>query len=144
MDREKLAAELIRDEGLRLEPYVDTVGKLTIGVGRNLADRGISKAEAEFLLETDIGLVEDVLDTWLSWWRTLSEVRQRVLANMCFNMGIAKLRGFKNTLAAMKTGDYEAAAAGMRRSLWARQVGARAERLAKMMKTGEEPGFWLG
>jgi lysozyme len=49
-----LIEQLRRDEGVRLHPYTDTVGKLTIGVGRNLADMGISDAEATVLLQNDI------------------------------------------------------------------------------------------
>ncbi len=137
MNRQKLKDQLIIDEALRLKPYRDTVGKLTIGIGRNLDDRGITRDEAMALLETDLNLVEAELDGALPWWRQMNEARQNVLANMCFNLGLSKLLGFKNTLAAMKRGDYPAAAAGMLDSLWARQVGARAQRLATIMRTGE-------
>ena len=130
-----LRAELIRDEAMKLMPYTDTVGKLTIGVGRNLTDKGISEIEAYVLLENDINEHLKLLDDNLEWWRTMSENRQRVLANMAFNMG-PKLLGFTNTLAAMKRGDYEAAAEGMSASKWAEQVGPRATRLIKMMREG--------
>ena len=132
---DKLRQELIRDEGLRLMPYTDTVGKLTIGVGRNLTDKGISHDEALLLLDSDIKEHLKLLDDNLEWWRSMSENRQRVLANMAFNMG-SKLLSFTNTLAAMKRGDYEAAAEGMAQSKWAAQVGPRAARLALMMKEG--------
>ncbi len=134
----KLTDELLRDEGLRLKPYTCTAGKLTIGVGRNLTDRGITKTEAMLMLAHDIDDCCDDLDRALPWWRTLDPVRQRVLANMCFNLGLAKLLTFKNTLAAVEAGDYLRAADGMRASLWARQVGQRAERLAQMMATGQD------
>lgn len=128
--------ELMRDEGVRLRPYRDTVGKLTIGVGRNLDDVGIDEAEAEFLLEQDIARTATTLDAHLPWWQQLDEIRQRVLLNMAFNMGIASLLGFKNTLAAMQAGKYDDAAAGMLSSKWAQQVGPRAQRLAVMMQKG--------
>ncbi len=134
--RAHLVKALILDEGARNFPYKDTVGKLTIGVGRNLDDRGLSDAEIGVLLENDIALVVDELDRHLPWWREMNDVRQRALANMCFNLGWPKLRGFVNTLAAMQRGDYQVAADGMRASLWARQVGARARRLAREMETG--------
>ncbi len=134
----KLTDELLRDEGLRLKPYACTAGKLTIGVGRNLTDRGITKTEAMLMLAHDIDDCCDDLDRALPWWRTLDPIRQRVLANMCFNLGLAKLLSFKNTLAAVEAGDYLRAADGMRASLWARQVGQRAERLAQMMATGQD------
>lgn len=136
MDRVSLKDQLILHEGMKLKPYQDTVGKTTIGVGRNLDDRGISMHEAMFLLDNDIQAVENDLDRHLPWWRSLSEARQLVLADMTFNLGIGRLLGFKNTLAAMQTGDYEAAARGMLASKWAGQVGKRAQRLARMMREG--------
>ena len=136
MNRDLLRQELIRDEGLRLKPYRCTQGKLTIGIGRNLDDNGISNEEAEILFNNDLRDVESDLDRSLTWWRMMSDARQRVLANMCFNMGLGTLLTFKNTLAAMAVGDYQKAAAGMRASLWARQVGPRADRLIKMMLEG--------
>ena len=129
-----MRAELVRDEGLRLRIYKDTVGKLTIGVGRNLDDVGISKDEAYLMLDNDIQRTSDSLDKNLPWWKTLDEVRQRVILNMAFNMGINSLLGFKNTLAAIQAGRYNDAADGMLASKWATQVGARATRLADMMR----------
>ena len=75
----------------------------------------------------------------LPWWRKLDEVRQRVLANMCFNLGIDKLLGFQNALAAMAKGVYTTAAAEMQDSLWYGQVGQRAVRLCSAMETGVMP-----
>lgn len=136
MDKKLLKDEVRRDEGERLKPYQCTAGKTTIGVGRNLDDRGITKAESDYLLENDIAVVEQDLDKALPWWRTLTDARQRVLANMCFNLGIARLLGFKNTIEFIRTGKYDQAADGMMNSLWAKQVGARATRLAEMMRKG--------
>lgn len=135
-DRAQLVADLERDEGVRPFPYTDTVGKLTIGIGRNLTDRGLSADEMEYLLQNDIDLAVDDLNRGAPWWDTLDPVRQRVLVNMCVNLGWPKLRGFVRMLAAARRGDYQAAAAAMRDSLWARQVGARAERLAQLMERG--------
>nr|WP_315384210.1 glycoside hydrolase family protein [uncultured Sphingomonas sp.] len=155
-DRAALEAELIHDEGEKLKVYRCTANKRTIGVGRNLDDVGISKAETEelgitvasackigitraqsrALLANDIDACERQLDAKLPWWRKLCDARQRVLLNMCFNLGITRLLGFKNTLAKMERGDFAGAAAGMRASLWARQVGDRDERLALMMEKG--------
>lgn len=136
MNYETMRAELIRDEGVKLKPYRDTVGKLTIGVGRNLDDVGISEAEAANLLDGDIERTARALDKALPWWRNLDDVRQRVVLNMAFNMGINSLRRFKNTLAAIQAGKYEDAATGMLASKWAQQVGQRAQRLASMMRKG--------
>lgn len=136
MDTAKLIKELRRDEGVRLKPYRDSVGKLTVGIGRNLDDVGISDAEADFLLANDIARSVADLDRALPWWRTLDEVRQRVLANMAFNVGITKLLTFKNTLRMVKDAEYGAAAEAMKASLWHRQVGPRAVRLEQMMRDG--------
>jgi lysozyme len=136
-DRASLVADLERDEGVRQFPYVDTVGKLTIGVGRNLTDRGLSPDEIRYLLQNDIDAAMDDLNRGVPWWDRLDPVRQTVLVNMCFNLGWPRLRGFVRTLAAIRRGDYIDAAAGMRDSLWATQVGARAERLAVLMESGK-------
>lgn len=136
MDRQKLINQLVIDEGKRNKPYVDTVGKTTIGVGRNLTDRGIADDEVVFLLGNDIDLITRELDARLPWWRGMCDARQNVLANMAFNMGMSSLLTFKNTLACMQTAKYAEAADGMLASKWAKQVGARADRLAKIMREG--------
>lgn len=131
-----LIAELERDEGLRLKPYQDSKGILTIGIGRNLRDRGVSREEAYHMLNNDLESVEADLDQHLPWWRSLNEVRQRVIANMCFNMGINTLLQFRHSLALIQSGDYEAAAVEMLASEWAREVGPRAQRLSNAMRDG--------
>lgn len=136
MNRDALTEQLIIDEGLRLKPYVDTVGKTTIGVGRNLTDVGISKSEAVMLLGADIDAVVVALDAKLPWWRTLSDVRQNALANMAFNLGINRLMGFANMLSALKSGDYAKAADEALNSTWARQVSQRANRIADAIRKG--------
>lgn len=137
MNRDELKKQLRRDEGSRLKPYIDSVGKMTIGVGHNLSDVGITEDVQELLLNNDIDDVEQALDNNYPWWHSMDEARQLVLANMCFNMGIHVLSGFKNTLDAMQRGDYQTAAAGMKSSKWAEQVGPRAERLILMMERGK-------
>lgn len=150
-DRATMIAELDRDEGERLKAYKDTVGKWTIGVGRNLDDvgtaplnrtvadvkaNGITAAESAQMLAHDLDRVDSDLDKHLPWWRELDPVRQRVLVNMCFNMGIGGLCGFVNTLGMIRQHRYIEASRGMLQSKWARQTGARATRLAAMMRTG--------
>ena len=126
---------LVRDEGVRLKPYKDTVGKLTVGVGRNLDDVGISYAEAMQMLMDDIAHVENQAQSF-PWYAGLTPARQAVILSMIFNMGLASFSLFKNTIAAIAAGNYEAAAAGMEGSKWSRQVGQRAARLAQIMRTG--------
>jgi lysozyme len=129
--------ELIRDEGMKLKPYKCPAGKLTIGVGRNLEANGITEREATIMLEFDIERFGYELDRAIPWWRGLDEVRQRVILNMAFNLGTAKLMDFQNTLALVRAGKWAAAADAMLQSRWAGQVGKRADRLARMMRTGE-------
>ena len=138
MNYNRLIEQLKLHEGVRDRPYKDSVGKLTIGVGRNLTDKGLKPKEIEYLLMNDIMDCIDDLNKYLPWWRQLNEVRQRVLMDMCFNLGIGGLLGFKNTLAFIQSGDYEQASQNMLSSKWASQVGQRARRLSEMMRTGQD------
>jgi lysozyme len=140
-------AELVRDEGVVLHAYEDSLGFLTIGVGRLIDKRkggGLSRAEVAMLLDNDIENKVNDLDRHLPWWNNLDDVRKRALLNVCFQIGIGDsakgtgLLGFKNTLAALKRGDYKAAAAGLRASKLYQQTPARTERRAKMIETGED------
>lgn len=137
-DRQKLIQQLRRHEGERLKPYRCSSGKLTIGVGRNLDDRGITAAESAYLLNNDIDRVWVEVESRMPWIRQLNEVRQRVLLDMAFNLGIDGLMKFRNTLATIRAGDYQKAGVMMLDSLWAKQVGNRAQRLAVMMQTGSD------
>jgi lysozyme len=138
-DLAKLRQLLILHEGIRLRPYTDTVGKLTIGVGRNLTDRGITLAEAMLLLDTDLDECLRWLRATFPWWADLSPARQAALVDLRFNLGGAGLLKFKRFLAAMEAGDYGRAAEALRASRWARQVKTRAPRVIRMVETGEWP-----
>ena len=131
-----LKQELTIDEGRRNKPYADTVGKMTIGVGRNLTDVGLSDDEIDLLLSNDINKAFAQLTSALPWVLNLSDVRQRALTNMAFNLGIKGLLGFATTLGFIKEGKYTEASESMLKSKWATQVGARAERLSLMIKEG--------
>jgi lysozyme len=133
-----LVEQLIRHEGLRLFPYLDsaTPPRITIGVGRNLTDVGISRDEAIMLLMRDIDEATADLERSFLWFAGLSEARRHALIDMRFNLGPTRFRGFRATLAALAKGDYATAAVQMRASLWARQVGKRAETLARMVEKG--------
>ena len=137
----RLIEQLRLHEGERRKPYRDTVGKLTIGIGRNLDDKGLRRDEIEYLLSNDIADARADLDRYLPWWRGLDPVRQRVLIDMAFNMGMGSpgkggLLSFVNTLSNIRQGRYAEAADMMLASKWAQQVGRRAVRLATMMRTG--------
>jgi lysozyme len=147
MNQALLEAELRRDEGVRYSIYLDSLGVPTVGCGHNVKVSPLpagwtcplTDSQVDQLLSRDIATTLAKLDKALPWWRSLDEVRQRVVANMCFNLGIGGLLGFKNTLAAMQRGSYAIAAAGMLSSKWAGQVGARAKRLAQAMESGTMP-----
>jgi len=126
-------------EGVRLRPYRDSVGKLTIGCGRNLDDRGITLEEADYLLSNDISDVWLQLVSRLPFFSRLNTVRQATLIDMAFNLGTSGLLSFGVTLAAVERGHYDEAAKAMLDSRWAQQVGRRAIRLSEMLRTGEWP-----
>ena len=126
-------------EGLELKPYLDTRGKLTIGYGRNLDDVGISIQEAETMLANDIADARKRAEQIFGWFGILDSVRQDVILNMVFNMGAAKVAHFVQMIEAIKRGDWNKAAEEMVDSAWARQVGARAIMLSKMMQLGKYP-----
>lgn len=135
MNIDRLTDQLVRDEGLRLKPYTDTVGKITIGIGRNLDDVGISESEARYLLKNDITKVVSQL-TKIEWFNGLDEVRQCAIANMAFNLGVGGLLDFKNMIDCLKCAKYKLAAEHALNSKWARQVGRRANRIAEQLATG--------
>ncbi len=126
---------LNRHEGCRFKPYKDTVGKLTIGVGRNLDDVGLSQDEVDYLLMNDINKVLTKLQK-LNYWNVLSDTRKLVLVDMAFNLGYAGLMTFNKFLGAVSDRKYEEASRLMLQSKWAKQVGQRAVTLSAMMKQG--------
>lgn len=135
---ETLATALIKKhEGLRLKPYRCSVGKLTIGYGRNLSDNGITLEEAEQLLQHNIDEVIQQAQTLL-FFSALNEVRQAVIVDMIFNMGLPRFQKFKKTIALIEQQAWQAAANEMLNSRWARQVGNRSQTLSDMMRYGTE------
>lgn len=138
MDKTRLMAQLNIDEGRRNKLYKDTAAppKLTIGVGRNIEDRGLRDDEIDLMLSNDIDEAAAIARSLCPVFDKLGDVRQEVLVNMAFNMGSPRLSGFKMMLAAVAAADYQEAADQMENSAWYRQVGARAERLVKAMRTG--------
>jgi len=136
MNRTRLRTQLVQHEGLRLKPYTDTVGKLTIGVGRNLTDVGITDDEAALLLDNDITRVWQELTHAVGCFSSLDEVRQHVLLDMAFNLGVPRLLKFEKMLAAVEGHHFDVAADEMLNSKWASQVGKRAQTLAAMMRDG--------
>ena len=148
MDRNKLIEELIMDEGYKYETYHDHLGFLTLGVGHLVLDTDpeinkpvgtpVSEERIKECLNNDLDIVCEELDRNMSWWRGLDGTRQRVLANMCFNLGYPRLSKFVKFIAAMQKGDWKKASEEMMDSKWATQVGNRAVRLQQMVIQGEK------
>lgn len=134
--RDIARAQLTIDEGRRNKPYVDTKGKVTIGIGRNLTDDGLARAEIDLLFENDLALAEQIAGEVFPTFTRLTDARKAVLMNMAFNMGQETLEQFHRTISAVTAGDYAAAADFMLQSLWAKEVGDRAVRLAQAMREG--------
>ena len=157
-NRDDLIEKLIQHEGLRLEVYEDSLGIATIGIGRNLEDRGITpeelewmdipnmaivhtmgitEADAMYLAQNDVQIVEEELVRAHPCVDRLDAVRQLVLVDMAFNMGVPRLGKFKKMWAAIHENNFEEAAKEMLDSRWANQVKSRATKLAHAMHTGE-------
>ena len=133
----KLINQLIRHEGMELKPYKDTVGKWTIGIGRNLSDIGISEGEARSLLMNDLANVDLMIERFMPWAKNLDPVRYDALMNFVFNVGIGTALSFENAMAALKASDFDTAAAELLDSRWSTQVGKRSEEVAEQIRTGE-------
>lgn len=135
-----IVEQLRRDEGVERSAYKDSLGYLTIGVGRLIDPRkgaGLRDNEIDFLLQNDIKEKEAELKSRIRFYSTLDDARKGVLLNMAFNLGVDGLLKFKNTLGLIESGKYKEASVEMLNSVWAKQVGDRANRLAKQMLTGE-------
>lgn len=127
-----------RHEGYKKRPYRCSMGKLTIGYGRNLDDKGLLEQEAEFLLFKDVEEARIETTKAFDFFETLSQTRQEVLVEMAFNMGIKKLKRFKKMIDALKKQNFKEASVQMLDSLWAKQVKSRAQTLALLMEQGQE------
>lgn len=146
MNIEKLREELKVDEGCIEEIYLDHLGYHTFGIGHLITNKDkewgepvgtkISTKRINECFKNDIEIVFKELDRNLSWWRELPDDIQLVLANMCFNLGITRLKKFKKFLTALSKKDWELAATEMMDSRWATQVKQRAVRLQKRVLKG--------
>lgn len=125
-------------EGMELRPYLDSVGKMSIGVGRNLDDKGISTDEALYLFDNDMAEAQSICDQY-EWFKSLSEARKAVMLSLAFNLGASRLAGFKRFLAAMSRGDWDLAAAELVDSKWHEQVGRRGRDLVELVKSETWP-----
>lgn len=138
MDMDKLTQDLKRDEGVVLHGYFDSLGFMSLGIGRLIDQRkggGISEKEAVMLLTHDLERIMADLDTRIPWWAHQPEPVQRALVNMAFNLGVPGLMGFKGMLAALQARNYVEAAKAALDSKWAKQVGDRARRVADLIRS---------
>lgn len=134
-----IESQLREDEGEVLHAYKDSEGYLTIGIGILIDQRkggGITKEESSYLFQNRVGAIRERIRKALPWFDGLDIVRQGVLLNMAFQMGVDGLLKFKNTLRHVQARQWTAASVGMLDSLWAKQTPERAERLAEQMRTG--------
>lgn len=136
MNKEKAKELLVRHESLRLTPYRCTAGRLTIGVGRNISDKGITESEAMFLLDNDIEeCTRDLANTiFKGMFYSFPTNIQSVLCNMRFQLGYSGFRNFKRMIKAFQEWDFAEAAVQMEDSAWYEQVTPRAKELIKMVK----------
>ncbi len=130
----ELIQEIKEDEGFEPNPYLDSLGQATIGFGR-LMDRGISRDEAEVMLKNDLKWAVEAADKY-PWFRIMSRPRQRAVINMIYNLGAYRFSTFKKMITALQAGNYELAAEEALDSLWAKQVGRRADRIAHKIRMG--------
>jgi lysozyme len=133
---DKLIKMLRHHEGVRHKPYKDTVGKLTIGVGRNLDDNGLSDDEIDYLLQNDINRCMSEAMTY-DWFKDLNDARRAVVLSLLFNLGKPRYDKFVKHHEAMADGHMLVASRELLDSRWAKQVGRRANEMAKQLETGE-------
>jgi lysozyme len=134
MDRQRLIFQIIEHEGMELKPYQCTAGKITIGAGRNLTDKGITRNEAMMLLENDIDeCLVDLNNNLFPDFFLFPQAIQLVLADMRFNMGPRRFRTFKRMIAAVSRRDWKAMAQEMEDSKWCADVKSRCVNLVKMV-----------
>lgn len=123
------------NEGYRRYVYLDSEGIETIGIGFNL-EEGFTREECLLILNLRLGYIRDTLEDTISGWEDLNPMRKLVLVDMCYNLGLTRLLKFKKMLNAIAAHNYSVAAMELLDSKYAEQVGPRADRNAKMMRTG--------
>lgn len=131
----KLRHLLIQHEGYKTHPYVDTTGHDTIGIGRNLTDRGVLPTEIDMMFNNDVDYFYNFLTDKFEWFPKLNEPRQIALIDMSF-MGTKTFLEFKEMIAAFEAQNYPLAAQELLNSEYAKQVGQRAQDIAKIIETG--------
>ena len=144
MDLEKLKEQLIIDEGVKYETYLDHLSLKTCGIGHLCREDDpeydlplgakVSEERVTELFEQDIqSVIQDCKKVYDDWDKLPEEV-QLIIANMMFNMGRPRLSKFKKMIQAIRDGDWIEAGNQMQDSRWYKQVTNRADRLISRMK----------
>ena len=130
MNLDNVLEQLVQDEGFRGMPYLDHLGKPTIGIGTLLP---ITVEEAKILLQYRLKAKIDELYSKEVWIGSLPEEAQEILINMCYQLGVNGLLKFKKMLSALKVEDFKEAAKEGLDSKWAKQTPSRANRLMEQL-----------
>ena len=136
----KIIEMLRKHESVETHAYECSANKITVGVGRNIdkdGGIGLSNDEIDYLLANDIKRVNGELQRSFDWFNSLDQVRKDAMIDLCFNIGLPRMIGFKKALAAMDGVDYDTAALEFLDSRWAKQVGSRAVTITNMIRSGE-------
>lgn len=126
------------NEGDRYNIYEDTVGKRSIGRGRNLDDIGISHDELMLMYQNDKARALKGLSSY-PWFTALSQARQAACTDLMFNLGPGKFRTFVRFISAMATSNWNAAADELKDSALYKQARARTERNIDLIRNEEWP-----
>ena len=138
----KLIEQLSIHEGVKKFAYKCPAGKITVGIGRNIdsdGGLGLSDDEIIYLLRNDISRIDQELTNAFRFYEELDRVRKDAMINICLNLGLTRLRSFREALGRMEKKEYPEAAVEFLDSLWASQVGQRALDVTYMIQHGEYP-----
>ena len=144
MDISKLKDQLIIDEGVKYETYLDHLSLKTCGIGHLCREdepeydlelgAEVSEDRVTELFEQDIqSVIQDCKKVYDDWDKLPEEVKQ-IVANMMFNLGRPRYSKFRKHIQAVMDGNWQESANQMRQSRWHKQVTNRAERLCKRME----------
>lgn len=139
MDEVKLMQSVKAHEGLRLKPYKDSLGILTVGYGHNLESHTVTPHLAEEWLGEDLYSAIISAKMFPEWQFLDTDARQNAFAEMVFNIGPLGVSNFKNMLASIRVQDWQEVAKQALDSKWATQVGKRSLTLIAMLQTGNFP-----
>tara|TARA_R100000234_G_scaffold1165_2_gene1014 strand:+ start:1991 stop:2446 length:456 start_codon:yes stop_codon:yes gene_type:complete len=142
-EMKKLVEEIKRDEGTEIRNgrhvmYIDSEAHETIGIGRlidpDVPGAGLRDSEVEQMLQNDLVEMIEEVEKNFPWYLDLPGNAKRALINQAFNMGLPRLKTFKNMLASLQEGKFDDAATHALNSKWSQQVGERSNRIAELYR----------